>query len=188
MVLYNPQCVMPHLEWCCGCYHALLLFKEMQCTSWSPYHPAHVSALLGPSLRKLKEGFLQQSILLDNLQCPPKIKLQSRASVDPACLTSSSFFLIPTPEKTFFSSLALGSTECLVENLVLTSLTPTFLKRLCTEIVHNFLCMLIQTLKAFGCCCRLCLYRSLPHFVLGTSEVITGAGGFSPWLGRTFVH
>lgn len=43
------------------------------------------------------------------------------ALCNPACLTSScSFFLIPslTPEQTFFSFEALGSTECLVVKLV----------------------------------------------------------------------
>lgn len=99
----------------------LLVGPPAACSTAPAGHPARASALLGLSPRKLKEGFLQQSILLDILQCPPQIKLQSRASVNPACLTSScSVFLIPslTPEQTFFSSEALGSTECLVVKLV----------------------------------------------------------------------
>lgn len=111
----------------------LLMGLPAACSRAPDGHSARVSALPSPSPRKMKEGFLGQSILLDILQCPPKIKLQSRASVDAACLASScSFFLIPslTPEQTFFSSKALGSTECLAVQLA-PDFTGTHFPRTC---------------------------------------------------------
>lgn len=76
----------------------------------------------GPLFDKSERGISSAKHLLNILQCPPKIKLQSRASVNPTCLISScSFFLIPslTPKQTFFSSEALGSTDHLVVKLLL---------------------------------------------------------------------
>lgn len=102
-----------------------------------------------------------------------------------SCLSDFNFFShLISPEQTFLFSEALGSVQSVWLLNVLTSLTATLLKCLYPETVPKFFCTLMQTVKAFRCCCRLCLYHSLPHFALRTPEVATGADGFTPWLAR----
>lgn len=92
--------------------------SSLQHSPSQAFHTCLSSA--GPLSKKSERGISSAKHLLDILQCPPKIKLQSRASVNPTCLISSrSFFLIPslTPKQTSFSSEALGSTHHLVVKL-----------------------------------------------------------------------
>lgn len=98
----------------------LLVGSPAACSTAPAKHSTLVSALLGLSPRNLNE-ISSAKHLLDILQRPPKIKLQSKASVNPTCLISSfSFFLIPslTPKQTFFSSESLESTDHLVVKLL----------------------------------------------------------------------
>lgn len=93
--------------------------SSLQHSPSQAFHTCLSSA--GPLSKKSERGISSAKHLLDILQCPPKIKLQSRTSVNPTCLISSfSFFLIPslTPKQTFFSSEALGSTDHLVVKLL----------------------------------------------------------------------
>lgn len=138
---------MPHLKWCCGCCCSLQLFKQMWCCSWvpqqhSPSQACHTClSSAGPLSKKSEGGISSAKNLLDILQCPPKIKLQSRASINPTCLISScSFFLIPslTPKQTFFSSEALGSTDHLVVKTLPDFTDTHFLKMsLCLQLCRS---------------------------------------------------
>lgn len=86
--------------------------SSLQLCSSQAFHTCLSSA--GPLSKKSERGISYAKHLLAILQCPPKIKPQSRASVSPTCLISScSSFLIPslTPKQTFCSSEALGSTD-----------------------------------------------------------------------------
>lgn len=139
--------------------------SSLQHSPSQAFHTCLSSA--GPLSKKSERGISSAKHLLDILQCPPKIKLQSRASVNPTCLISSrSFFLIPslTPKQTSFSSEALGSTHHLVVKLLPDFLTPTFLKYLYAYNVCKFLHTLMQTLKAFRCCS--CLIFIVHHLIL----------------------
>lgn len=101
----------------CGAAHGSP--SSLQHSPSQAFHTCLSSA--GPLSKKSERGISSARRLLDILQCPPKIKLQSRAAVNPTCLISScSFLLIPslTPRQTSFSSEARGSTDHLVVKLL----------------------------------------------------------------------